>query len=89
MGISPDPVKKQAKFADSHNLPFTLIADDGHAVAEQYGVWKEKSFMGRKFMGVERATFVIDKSGIVRAVYPKVSISGHVEAVLEAVRSLA
>lgn len=82
-------MKKQAKFADSHNLPYTLIADEGHPVAEQYGAWKEKSFMGRKFMGVERATFVIDKAGVVRAIFPKVSISGHVDAVLEAVRSLA
>ena len=53
-----------------------------------YGVWQEKSFMGRKFMGIERSTFVIDKAGVLRAVFPKVSISGHVQEVLEAVRSL-
>ncbi len=82
-------MKKQAKFTDSHGLPFTLIADEGHPIAELYGIWKEKSFMGRKFMGIERSTFVIDKEGIVRAAFPKVSISGHVDEVLAAVRSLS
>src|SRR5262249_52626418 len=71
LGVSPDTVKKQAKFSTKYELPFSLVADDEHKVAESYGVWKEKSFMGRKYMGVDRVTFVIDKSGIVRHVFPK------------------
>ena len=85
IGISPDPVKKQAKFAEKHGLGYALIGDEGHPIADLYGLWQEKSFMGRKYMGVERSTVVIDKAGVVRAVFPKVSISGHVEAVLQAV----
>jgi peroxiredoxin Q/BCP len=79
-------VKKQAKFAEKYALPFPLLADTGHAVAEAYGVWQEKSFLGRKYMGVERTTFVIDREGIVQRVFPKVQVAGHAEEVLAAVR---
>jgi peroxiredoxin Q/BCP len=88
LGISADPVKKQAKFAQKFDFTYPLVADEDHAIAEAYGVWKEKSFMGRKFMGIERTTFVIDKDGIVRKIFPKVSIPGHTDAVLAAVADL-
>ena len=89
LGISADPVKKQAKFADKHSFTYPLLADEDHAIADAYGVWKEKSFMGRKYMGIERATFVIDKEGIVRKVFPKVSIPGHSDAVLAAIKEIS
>jgi peroxiredoxin Q/BCP len=88
LGVSPDPIKKQARFAQKQEIPFPLLCDVDHAVAEAYGVWKQKSFMGRTFMGIERTTFVIDREGIVRRVFPKVSVSGHAANVLEAVRAL-
>jgi peroxiredoxin Q/BCP len=88
LGISADPVKKQAKFADKFGFTYPLLADADRAIAEAYGVWKEKTFMGRKFMGIERTTFVIDKNGVIRSVFPKVSIPGHTAAVLAAVQEL-
>src|SRR5258708_3296221 len=89
LGVSPDTVKKQSKFSTKYELPFPLLADDEHKVAEIYGVWKEKSFMGRKYMGVDRVTFVIDKEGIIRSVFPKVNIVTHAADVLKAVKSLS
>ena len=86
LGISPDPVKKQAKFVEKHSLPFPVLADPDHAVAESYGVWKEKAFMGRKYMGVERTTFLIDTRGVLRRVFDKVKIVGHAAEVLAAVK---
>lgn len=88
LGVSPDPVQKQAKFAQKHNLPFLLLADVDHAVAEAYGVWKQKSFMGKQYMGVDRQTFLIDREGIVRQVFPKVTPIGHAKEVLEAIRAI-
>lgn len=88
LGISADNVKKQAKFADSHGFTYPLLADVDHAIAEAYGVWKEKTFMGRKYMGIDRSTFVIDKEGILRYVNPKVNIVGHADAVLKEVENL-
>ena len=89
LGVSPDTVKKQSKFSSKYELPFLLIADDEHKVAESYGVWNEKSFMGRKYMGVDRVTFIIDKSGIVRHVFPKVNVVTHAADVLKALSSLS
>lgn len=89
LGISADPVKKQAKFADKFGFAYPLLADADHSIAETYGVWKEKAFMGRKYMGIERTTFVIDKDGIVRHIFPKVSIPGHIAAVLAAVKEIS
>ena len=88
LGVSPDPVKSHAKFAGKHELPFTLLADVDKEVSQAYGVWKEKSMYGRKYMGIERTTFVIDPEGIVRKVFPKVKVTGHSDAVLEAVKAL-
>jgi peroxiredoxin Q/BCP len=88
LGVSPDTVRKQAKFADKYTLPFPLLADEDHAVAELYGVWKEKSFMGKRYMGVERSTFLIDKLGVIRKIYPKVSVTGHALETLDAIRAI-
>ena len=86
LGISPDTVKKQAKFAEKYTLPFPLLADENHEVAERYGIWKEKTFMGKKYMGVERTTFIIGHDGIIKKIFPKVSVTGHIEEVLESVK---
>lgn len=85
LACSPDPVRKLARFAAKHELPFTLLSDPDHAVASAYGVWKEKTFMGRKYMGVERSTFVIGPDGVVLQAYANVRAAGHAEAVLQAV----
>ena len=84
LGVSRDPVERIAKFADKHSLGFPLLSDADHAVAEAYGVWVEKSMYGRKFMGMQRATFVIDPKGKVTHVFPKVSPKAHDEQVLAA-----
>ena len=81
LGASPDTPEKQAKFKEAQKLPFTLIADADHRVADAFGVWKEKSFMGKKFMGVERTTFLIDPAGNVAHVFKKVKPVGHAELV--------
>ena len=87
IGVSPDPVTSHVMFRDKHGLPFTLLSDPDHAVAEAYGVWVEKSMYGRTFMGVERSTFVIGPDGtIVQALY-KVRPKGHAASVLELVAS--
>jgi peroxiredoxin Q/BCP len=88
LGVSPDPVKAVKKFHDKQSLGFTLLADADHAVAEQYGVWVEKSMYGRTYMGNARATFIIDGEGVVRHVIPKASPKTHDEVVLEALGDL-
>ncbi|WP_165243680.1 thioredoxin-dependent thiol peroxidase [Paludisphaera soli] len=88
LGISPDSSASHAKFVAKYDLPFTLLADVEKTVCEAYGVWKEKSMYGKKYMGVERTTFVLDRDGKVARVFPKVKVPGHAEAVLEAVREL-
>jgi thioredoxin-dependent peroxiredoxin len=85
IGVSPDASKAQAKFKDKFDLPFTLLADADHKVAESYGVWKEKSMYGKKYMGVERTTFLIDPKGAIRKIFPKVKVDGHAEEVLAAI----
>ena len=84
LGVSRDPVERLAAFDDKHSLGFTLLSDADHAVAEAYGVWVEKSMYGRKFMGTQRSTFVIDPKGKVTHVFPKVSPKTHDEQVLAA-----
>ena len=86
LGISPDPVAAQAKFKAKFELPFTLLADDGHAVAEQYDVWKEKVNYGKTYMGVERTTFLIGRDGRVTHVFPKVTPKGHADEVTRALQ---
>jgi thioredoxin-dependent peroxiredoxin len=84
LGVSPDSVKKHEKFRDKYKLPFTLLADEDHAVAEKYGTWVEKSFAGRKYMGVERSTFVIDADGNLAKVMRRVKPDTHADEVLSA-----
>jgi thioredoxin-dependent peroxiredoxin len=84
IGVSPDTDAAQARFKTKFDLPFTLLADNEHKAAETYGVWKEKSMYGRKYMGVERTTFVIDPSGRIKKIFPKVKVDGHAEEVLSA-----
>ena len=89
LGVSTDDAKSHAKFIAKHELPFPLLVDADHTVAEKYGVWVEKNMYGRKSMGVQRATFLIDKAGKVAAIWPKVKVKGHVDEVLAAVDELA
>ena len=86
LGISPDGVKSHQKFKTKYNLPFTLVADEGHQIAEAYGVWVEKSNYGKKYMGVERTTFLIDPDGTLARIWPKVKVAGHGDEVLAAVQ---
>jgi peroxiredoxin Q/BCP len=87
LGVSPDSEKSHGKFKDKYELPFTLLADTDHSVAEQYGVWGEKSFAGKKYMGVNRSTFVIDPDGNVKRVMHDVKPANHADDVLEALGS--
>ena len=88
IGVSPDSVKSHDKFAAKHNLSVVLAADEEHKALEAYGVWKEKSMYGKTYMGVERSTFLIDKSGKVAEAWRKVKVPGHAEAVLKATQAL-
>ena len=88
IGVSPDGVAAHEKFAGKHGLTIELAADEDKTVAEAYGVWVEKSMYGRKYMGVERTTLLIDGKGVVREIWPKVKVAGHARAVLDAVKAL-
>jgi thioredoxin-dependent peroxiredoxin len=88
VGISGDPAGSHQKFAERNALNFTLLSDADHRVARLYGVYKKKSLYGREFMGIERTTFLIDKAGVIRKVYPRVSVDGHAEKVLEDLRQM-
>lgn len=88
IGVSKDPVKKLDKFKAKYDLEVTLASDEETGVCEGYGVWVEKSMYGKTYMGIERATFLIDGSGVVRRVWRKVSVKGHAEEVLAAVQAL-
>ena len=87
-GISPDSVKSHEKFKRKHGLELTLAADEGRAALDAYGVWKEKSMYGRKYMGVERTTMLIDAKGVIARIWRKVRVRGHAEEVLAAARAL-
>jgi thioredoxin-dependent peroxiredoxin len=86
IGISPDSVKSHRKFVDKYGLNFTLLADEGHELAEKVGVWVEKSMYGKKYMGVARTTFLIDENGVVEKVWHKVTPAGHSQEVLETLK---
>ena len=88
VGVSPDTVAKHQKFKAKHGITITLAADTEKEVCERYGVWVEKSMYGRKYMGVERSTFLIDKDGRIAKAWRKVKVPGHVEAVLEALKEI-
>jgi peroxiredoxin Q/BCP len=87
-GVSPDDSRSHARFAEKFELPFPLLADPDHRVCEVFGVWKEKNMYGRKSMGVERTTFVIDAQGVIRAIFPRVKVDGHSDAVIRALDAL-
>jgi peroxiredoxin Q/BCP len=87
IGISKDSVASHDKFKAKYELPFILASDKDGDVCERYGVWVQKSMYGRKYMGIERATFLIDEKGVIRNVWHKVKVPGHVDAVLAAAKS--
>jgi len=87
LGVSTDTVRSHKKFQAKYGLTFPLLADVDHAVAERYGVWQQRKFMGREYMGVARTTFVIGRDGTIKAVFPKVKVEGHADAVLKALDS--
>ncbi|MBV8889711.1 MAG: thioredoxin-dependent thiol peroxidase [Alphaproteobacteria bacterium] len=88
VGISKDSVASHDKFKNKHQLPFVLASDQSGEVCERYGVWVEKSMYGRKYMGIDRSTFLIDREGVVRGAWRKVKVPGHVAEVLKAARAL-
>ncbi len=88
LGVSADDIPSHQKFADKYGLPYPLLADTDTTVSQLYGVWKEKNYAGKKYMGVNRETFLIDKDGIVRKVWPKVQAAEHAQEILEAIESL-
>jgi thioredoxin-dependent peroxiredoxin len=87
LGVSPDNERSHVKFREKYKLPFRLLADTEHAVAEQYGVWGERSFMGKAYMGVSRSTFVIAADGTVKKIFPKVKPAEHAQDVLDVLAS--
>jgi peroxiredoxin Q/BCP len=87
LGVSPDSVESHKKFIQKYNLNFDLLSDEKKEVLEKYGVWKEKSMYGRKYMGVVRTTFVIDNEGKIKKIFRKVKVDGHNKEVLEALKN--
>ena len=88
IGISADSVESHKKFAQKYKLPFNLLSDEKKDVIEKYGVWQEKSMYGRKYMGIVRTTFIIDSSGKISKIFPKVKVDQHNEEVMEALKEL-
>jgi peroxiredoxin Q/BCP len=89
IGVSKDSPKSHAKFRDKYELKVRLLSDEDGSACEAFGTWVEKSMYGRKYMGIERATFLVDRDGVVKRVWPKVKVPGHAAEVLEAARALA
>jgi peroxiredoxin Q/BCP len=85
IGISPDSPESHEKFIAKHGLPYSLVADEDHGIAKAYGVWTEKSMYGKKYMGIERSTFVIGPDGAIKKIFHKVKATGHAEAVLASI----
>ncbi len=85
LGVSPDSPASHKKFISKYNLPFTLLSDENKEVLEKYEVWKEKNMYGKKYMGVERTTYIIDENGKIKKIFPKVKVDGHDKEVLEAI----
>ena len=88
IGVSPDSPQSHKKFAEKYSLPFTLIADENHELAEECGVWVKKSMYGKEYMGVQRSTFLVDGKGVIRKVWEKVNPEGHAEQILTALKEL-
>lgn len=87
VGISPDPAEAQQKFASKYGFKFAFVPDPGHSIAEAYGVWKEKSMYGKKYMGIERTTFIVGADQKIETIFPKVKPEGHAAQVLEALKA--
>ncbi|MBO0993381.1 thioredoxin-dependent thiol peroxidase [Bacillus sp. SD088] len=87
LGVSADPLEKHEKFIDKHGLPFLLLVDNEHEVAEKFDVWTHKKMFGKEFMGIERSTFIIDKEGKVAKEWRKVKVSGHVQEALNFIQT--
>jgi peroxiredoxin Q/BCP len=83
LGVSTDSLDSHRQFAEKHKLPFPLLSDEDAAVSKMYGVYKQKNLYGKKYMGIERTTFVIDRTGRVAQIYPKVKVDGHIQNLLE------
>lgn len=88
LGVSKDSIASHEKFRAKHNLPFPLVSDTEGALCEAFGVWKEKNNYGKKYMGIERSTFLIDENGVVVKEWRKVKVSGHIQAILDALHAL-
>ncbi len=88
MGVSPDSAQSHRKFKKKNGLPYLLLVDDGHRLADAFGIWKEKALYGVKYMGVVRTTVVVGRDGRVAKIFPKVQIAGHVGEVESTVRAL-
>jgi thioredoxin-dependent peroxiredoxin len=88
MGVSPDSAQSHRKFKTKNQLPYLLLVDEGHRLADAFGIWQEKSLYGVKYMGVVRTTVIVGRDGRVAKIFPKVQIDGHVEEVESAVRAL-
>ena len=89
LGVSADSVESHKKFAEKYDLPFDLLSDEDKSVLEKYGVWKEKSMYGRKYMGVERSTFIIDKKGKIKKIFRKVKVDKHNDEVMNAIKEIS
>ncbi len=83
LGISADSIQSHQKFSDKYELPFLLLSDENKDVSKAYGVWKQKSFLGKKYLGIERSTFIIDEEGKIKTIFRKVKVAGHTEEVLQ------
>lgn len=88
IGVSGDSIKTIKKFKEKENLPFVLLSDEGFKVSSEYGVYKEKSMYGKKYMGIERSTFIIDKDGIIKRAFRKVKVTNHAKEVIEEIKKL-
>jgi thioredoxin-dependent peroxiredoxin len=88
IGVSADSVESHKKFAEKYKLPFNLLADEKKELVEKYGVWKEKNMYGRKYMGIERTTFIIDANGKIAKIFPKVKVDDHNKEIMEALKEL-
>lgn len=88
LGVSADSEKQHGKFIEKHGLPFSLLVDEDHALSEKYGVWVQKKMYGKEFMGIERSTFLIDPTGTIVKEWRKVKVDGHIEEVLNILKSL-
>ena len=88
IGVSPDPVGSHQRFADKFGLSFPLVSDEDKKISKRYGVWKQKTFMGRKYLGVVRSTFIIDEKGVISHIFRKVKVDGHTDEVLSALSAI-